>query len=269
MTNSLRQRWRTLSPWQRTMLSACVAMLVGWCMLLSPSARQAHRLSSPLPEVAPERAKVRAQPAPSAPAVMKAPSAPSSAAPAPDALGALRAGLASDNAGTRIEALRTAADQNLGEALPELLQRELAADPEVAPTLIQVSAQLAQHAAPAPRSAALTRLTGWLHTESARAAGDDAARGNVSVLVETLSRWNGQEVVPALSETLQDAHIPLHVQTVAVQGLGRLRAGQARAALTAFRARIAQSPPHGGFELELQQEALQAADRALARLPAE
>jgi len=253
------------------MLSACVAMLVGWCLVLSPSARRAARLGSTPRPGAPEAAEPRepavpqqVQPAPATPAPTR-PSAP--AAPAVEPLAALRAGLASDNAGTRIEALRTAADQNLTEALPELLTRELPRDPELAPTLIEVSAQLAARAAPPQRAAALDQLGRWLHEESARDAND--ARGNVSVLVETLSKWDGQDAVPVLTETLRSERIALQAQTLAVQGLGRLRAGSARAALTTFRARIAGAPAPGGFELELQQEALQAADRALARLPAE
>lgn len=262
MSHSLKARWRTLSPLQRTFASACGAMLVGWtAVLLSPAARQGASVASPVtvPELsAPAAQQVR----PSEPAV-PATSAPA-AAPTSDPLAALRLGLASDNAGTRIEALRAARAQHLSAALPELLQRDLAHDPDAAPTLIQTCAQLAQEATPQQRTAAMQQLGTWLHEASAR--NGDAARGEVSVLVETLASWRGQEVAPVLADTLQDERIPLHVQTVAVEGLGRLRAGTARAALTAFRARIAQSPPQAGFELELNREAVEAADRALARL---
>lgn len=268
MTHPMRQRWRAFTPWQRTLASALGAMLVGWsALLLSPAARRgtsSHAPLAPLTE-SPEQGVVPAQP-PATPAA-----APRPVEPAADAqlaaLAALRSGLASDNAGTRIEALRAAGDQQLTDALPELLQRDLTSDPDSAPTLIQVCAALAQHAQPAQRTAALTQLSAWLNTEVARPG--DAARGDVSVLVETLAKWQDREVVPVLADTLQNPRIPLHVQTLAVEGLGRLRAGTARAALGAFRARIAQSPPHGGFELELHQEALQAADRALAKLPSE
>ena len=274
MTNTIRQRWRTLTPWQRTFLSAGFAIFVGWWLLLVPASRP-RPFETSVPEeapvtsgpAAPVQVKPAAPQAPSTAPTVQAPVAPPQAPVAADALSALRTGLASDNSGTRIEALRSAADQGLTQVLPELLARDLPQDPELAPTLIQVSAQLAQRAEPQQRTAALGQLTSWLQAEQARDA--DAARGNVSVLVETLAKWNGQEVVPVLSETLHSERIPLHVQTVAAQGLGRLRAASAREELTRFRARIAQSAPRGGFELELQQEALQAADRALARLPAQ
>ena len=267
MTHPMRQRWRAFTPWQRTLASASGAMLIGWsALLLSPAARRSTSSHAPIAPVA-EEAAPRVEPAGATPPPATARTAGPSQPVADAALTALRSGLASDNAGTRIEALRAAADQQLTQALPELLQRDLGADPDSAPTLIQVCAALAQHAQPAQRSATLRQLSAWLNAEVARTG--DAARGDVSVLVETLGRWPDREVVPVLADTLQNPGIPLHVQTLAVEGLGRLRAGSARAALGTFRARIAQSPPHGGFELELHQEALQAADRALAKLPSE
>ena len=279
MTHSIRQRWRAFSPWQRTLASALGAMLVGWsAVLLSPALRRgaSHgpslEVAAPAEPAAPSAVQVTPSAAQATPTPPRsAASAPVPATPGVDArasaLAALRTGLASDNAGTRIEALRAARDQHLTEALPELLQRDLAQDPDSAPTLIQVSAQLAQEAQPLQRTAALTQLDTWLKQEVARAG--DAARGNVSVLVATLAKWQGREAAPALVEVLQDQRVPLHVQTVAVDGIERLRAGSARAELATFRARIAQSPPRGGFELELHQEALQAAERALAKLPPE
>jgi hypothetical protein len=182
---------------------------------------------------------------------------------ATEPLTALREGLASDNAGTRIEALRKLADQRSVEALPELLALDVARDPELAPTLIQVSAQLAQQADAPQRGAAVAQLSRWLKAESARASAD--ARGNVSVLVETLGALASPEAASALIDVLHNDQLPLHVQTLAVEGLARLASPAAQAALQQFRATLTQTERQG-FELELQREAERATDQALARL---
>jgi hypothetical protein len=179
------------------------------------------------------------------------------------ALAAFREGMASDNSGTRVEALRQLEKDGTVEALPELLQRDLAGDPEVAPTLIQVTSQLAQRAPRSERGAAAEQMSTWLRSESAR-EGDDA-RGNVSTLVESLSRLSSPKTQPALVEVLQNDKLPLHVQTLAVDGLSHFSNPESRAALEAFRDRLAQDKREG-FELELQREAQQATDRALARV---
>jgi hypothetical protein len=176
-----------------------------------------------------------------------------------DPLPAARDGLASDNAGTRIEAVR----KLKVEALPELLALDIAGDPELAPTVIQVIAQLAQRAEAPQREAAVAQLTRWLKAESARPSAD--ARGNVSVLVETLGTLPSPQAESALIEVLESEQLPLHVQTLAVEGLARFASPTAQAALQQFRAQLAQSERQG-FELDLQREAEHATDRALARL---
>jgi hypothetical protein len=87
----------------------------------------------------------------------------------------------------------------------------------------------------------------------------------VSVLVETLSGLADPRAASALIAVLQSDTLPLHVQTLAVEGLARSESASAQAALEQFRARLGQSERQG-FELELQREAEHATDRALARL---
>jgi hypothetical protein len=91
------------------------------------------------------------------------------------------------------------------------------------------------------------------------------ARGNVSVLVETLAGFQAPEAESALIQILRSDQQPLHVQTLAVEGLAKLGTPAAQAALTEFRSKLGLSERQG-FELELQREAEQAADRALAKL---
>ena len=179
------------------------------------------------------------------------------------ALAAFHEGMASDNSGTRIAALRQLDKDGTLEALPELLGSDLAHDPEVAPTLIQVSAQLAQRSPLRERGVAAEQMSSWLKAESAR-EGDDA-RGNVSMLVESLSGLNSPKTQNALVEALQNDKLPLHVQTLAVDGLSHFPNPETKAALTQFREQLQQGKREG-FELELQREAQQATDRALARV---
>jgi hypothetical protein len=60
--------------------------------------------------------------------------------------------------------------------------------------------------------------------------------------------------------------LPVHIGTVAIQSLSQLGDPSAREAVQRFRDRLAQAPAASGFQRELQDEATQAADRALAQL---
>jgi hypothetical protein len=263
------KRWlMTLPKWKLQLALACAVGLLGWLSVLVSSSGPAQNADA---ERAPGSAPGTGTPlqprmtanGPASPA----PSAPSVGAPTAsrdDALAALREGLASDNSGTRIEALRAVRDDARVAALPELLARDVARDPEVAPTLIAVAAELARKAEPAQRTAATQKLSEWLRSESAREGAD--ARGNVAQLVEALGAMNTPEAVPALVEALDRDQLPLHVETVVVEGLAQLGDPSARAAVEQFRARLAAAPAPKGFELELHHEAEIAADRALARL---
>jgi hypothetical protein len=242
--------------------------LVGWLAVLvslpdsadnaetAATTPRASNTAAPDMKASPSRESARPRTAP--PETPPPPAAPQ------DALAALRQGLLSDNSGTRIEALRAVRDRAQVQVLPELLAFDIPRDPEVAPTLIAVTGELARQAEPAQRTAATLKLGDWLRTESARDAAD--ARGNVVQLVEALGSMNTPDAAPALIEALQGQRLPLHVKTVAVDGLARLGDASAREAVEQFRARLTQTPPPTGFELELHQEAAQAADRALALL---
>lgn len=266
------QRFRRLSGPARVAATATAAAIAVWsAVLITPSSEDSAR-----PQDTPAHEPPSAEaPPPVQPSVPGAPPAsaqgtnkPVEHAPRPpaqpaDARTALRDALASGNAGTRIDAVRKLAEQRSVEALPDLLALDVARDPELAPTLIQVAAQLAQRADTSQRAAAATQLASWLRSESARESAD--ARGNVSVLVETLAGINAPPAESALIEVLQNEQQPLHVQTLAVEGLAKLGTPAAQAALTDFRAQLSQTERQG-FELELQREAEHATDRALARL---
>jgi hypothetical protein len=264
------ERWQSLSAPQRVAALACVAAAAVWSAIwFVPDVHQSEPTA-----LAPVEAPAPAQPPPvaeSAPLPTQVAEAhpqaklPSAQSPvqAKAPLAALREALASDNAGTRIDALRQLAEQGTLEALPELLAQDLARDPELAPTLIRVTAQLSQRAQVPQREAAVAQLSRWLQSESTRASAD--ASGNVSVLVETLAGLRSPLAESALTGVLENEQLPLHVQTLAVEGLAHQASPAAQAALTQFRTQLASSERQG-FELELQREAEQATDRALARL---
>jgi hypothetical protein len=265
------KRWQNLSAPQRVAAVASAAAVAVWTAVwIVPDVHEA------MPESAPTASAETVPPAVSEPAAAQvqaqataAPQQPSTErarpaeAPTTDPLAALRDGLASDNAGTRIEAVRKLAEQRTTQALPQLLAQDVARDADLAPTLIQVAGQLARRADAPQRAAAAAQLARWHLTESARPEAD--ARANVSVLVETLSGLKDPQAESALIAVLQSDTLPLHVQTLAVEGLARSEGASAQAALEQFRARLGQSERQG-FELELQREAEHATDRALARL---
>jgi hypothetical protein len=268
----IKARWNRLTPQERIASVASAAAAAVWIavgltperapLALDQSAEPPSAAAAPRAEPSP------VQPAPSAPVpvVTSVPKVAVQPEPAADPLALLRQGLASENSGTRIEALRKLVEQRTLNALPELLTRDLAQDPEVAPTLVEVTVQLAQRASAQARSEVASQLTRWLHTELARSGEQsDAARGNISVLVEALGSVDDPAASAGLIEVLQNEQLPLHVQTLAVQGLSRLHAPEARAALEQFRTRLGQTE-RAGFELELQQEAQAATDRVLAQL---
>ena len=222
------KRWKSLSASQRVATLASAAAVAVWTAVwivpdvhedapvVQPAEPAVSASAEPAPELQPKpqleldapRAKVTTVPP-------KQPSAPA----ATDPLAALRNGLASDNAGTRIEAVRKLAEQQTTQALPELLAQNIARDADLAPTLIQVTGQLAQRADASQRGAAAAQLSRWLSSETARPDAD--ARANVSVLVETLSALKDPQAESALIEVLQSDKLPLHVQTLAVEGLAR------------------------------------------------
>lgn len=269
------KRFQALSAPARAAALACMAAVVVWSAVwIAPDVdeeaaaprEQVLQVSPPRTEPTLPR-RESAQGLPSVKSVPARPRATPAAATAPtgarDPRVELREALTSDNAGTRIDALRTAAELRTVQALPDLFAIDIVREPEIAPTVFQVTGRLAEHADASQRAAAISQLSSWLDRERARPGAD--ARGNVSVLVETLADFQAPEAEGALIGVLQDLQQPLHVKTLAVEGLGKLSSPAAQAAIERFRADLGQSTRQG-FELTLQREAEQAADRALARL---
>jgi hypothetical protein len=240
--------------WKWTLLAAVIVAALSWSLLV-PARQPDEPARAILPQPA-THAERHLAPTPAA-----SPTQPSAADQAAHAQ--LLQRLSSENSGDRIEALRSLESAGAVELLPSLLQLDLPADPEVAPTLIGVVTKLSMQADATQRSAVAQRLAAWLQTELARDARD--ARGNTASLIEALGKIDSPEATRALSQALDAQRLPLHVETVAVQGLSRSAdAAQARPAVERFRQRLEQAPAADSFERELQQEAISAADQALA-----
>jgi hypothetical protein len=242
--------------WKWTLLAAAIVAALSWLVLLpSPPSDDSDQLQP----TAPTAAQADRHPAPRPAA---SPAQPTTAA-AQASHAELLQRLASENSGDRIAALRSIEAAAAVELLPSLLQFDVAADPEVAPTLITVAGNLSARADATQRAAVAQRLAGWLQHELTRDARD--ARGNTATLVEALGKIDSPEASRALSEALDAQNLPLHVETVAVQGLSHSAdAERARPSVERFRQRLQQAPAADSFERELQQEAITAADQALA-----
>ena len=177
---------------------------------------------------------------------------------------ALRRGLASDSAATRIAAIEAVVMSTALEALPVLQDFDLKRDPEAAPTVIHAVAILGGSGDDATRDRAARTLSSWLRTERSREGLD--ALGNVSNLIEALGNVGGPDAVEALSAALDRGDLGLHVETLATMKLAELGDHRARAAIQRFAARAEALPPTDGLPEELRVEAIAAAHNALATL---
>jgi hypothetical protein len=246
--------------------AASAGALVGWAALIwGPGSEPETQRSQPVPTYILQPAPQSTPgPQPSAAAVPgTTPAAPVPSAPAARTASSTAPG--SDDIAARIQALRSARERGDVAELPQLLELELAREPDAAPTVIGVATELAQRAEPQLKATAATRFGEWLRDESQRASSD--ARANVSVLVEALGKLDAPEAGAALIEALDAERLPVHVASLAVQGLARHGDARARAAVERFRARLREAPEtDDAFALELQAEAEQTADRALAAL---
>lgn len=255
-----RLRGKLRAPLAPALGVASAATLVCWAAVMwGPGSDAPSRSSDPAHVVQP------AQPAP--PRLAPPPDVDSAGAKsaARDEHSAALLALESDDVGARIQALRAAREHGDVALLPRLLELDVAREPDVAPTLIGVAAELAQLADPQLKATAATRLGQWLRTESQRTSAD--ARANVSVLAEALGRIDAPEASAALVEALDAESLPVHVASLAVQGLAHSGDPRARSAVERFRARLDEAPQtDDAFARELQAEAEQTADRALAML---
>jgi hypothetical protein len=246
-----------------TLAAGCTTVALGWFALL-PSWH--HEESPDTHAVAPAPSVAQPAAAPPAGVVTAAPAnvSPTSAQTAELRSSTLQA-LRSDSAGDRIDAVRAVRDRHAVELLPDLLALDPASDPDLAPTLISTSADLANQpeASAAQRTAAASRLADWLKSESQREGAD--ARGNQSVLVEALGKLNTPESVAALGHALDSNQLPVHVASLAAEGLAQIGDPTARPAIERFRTRLSEQPAADSFSQELRSEALATADRALAQ----
>lgn len=245
--------------------AASATALVCWAALIwGPGSESQSQRDNPVPSrvLAPAQPAVpQLAPRSTAPGLDSAAAESSAQSERPAAWLALD----SDDVGARIQALRAAREHGDVALLPRLLELELERDPDTAPTVIGVATELAQLADPQLRANTAKRLGEWLRSESQRAGTD--ARANVSLLVEALGRLDAPEAGMALIEALDTESLPVHVASLAVHGLARRGDPRARSAVERFRARLADAPQtDDAFALELQAEAEQTAERALATL---
>ena len=166
--------------------------------------------------------------------------------------------------GDRIAGIAALVDRGDVAALPWLQESVLAKQPELAPTIVLAVAKLAALAPDAQRDAAAQRLGEWLQAESSREGRD--ARGNVAVLVEALALTGSPAAVDALTVALDAQRLPLHVETLAVQGLFALGDPRALSAVRRWSERVAELPRGSGLEQALRSEAELAAQATLASL---
>jgi hypothetical protein len=213
-----------------------------------------------------ESARPRAVAAPSAGPAAPPAVARNDASSANHELTALGDGLASANPFERIAALDRAAGRGVTEALPLLERIDLTREPDIAPIVVRTLAKLADGAGTSERGRAIATLERWLESESRRTESAPDARGNVSALVEALGAIRSPLAVDALTRALDRQNLPLHVETVAVQGLTELGDSRALPAVERFGARVAARSDAVGFEAELREEAAAAARAARTRL---
>jgi hypothetical protein len=170
----------------------------------------------------------------------------------------------SPHVGERVAELAALAERGDVTALPWLQASVLAEQPDLAPTIVLTVARLAELAPDEQRDAAARRLGEWLQAESTRAGRD--ARGNAAVLVEALARTGSPQAALELSSALDTRGLPLHLETLAVQGLFKLGDPRARESVHRWQERVAQLPARDGLERALRNEAELAARATLASL---
>jgi hypothetical protein len=182
-------------------------------------------------------------------------------------LATLQNALSSTNAFERIEGVERAVENGMLEALPLLEVTNLSKDPDAAPAIIGAIPELASSGDDAARDEAAQTLGRWLHEESIRSSHSERdARGNVVLLVEALGSLRSPVAVDALAHALDARDLPLHVETLIVQGLFDLADSSALDEVERFESRVDALPETSGLDEELRKEALMAARAARLRL---
>jgi hypothetical protein len=140
---------------------------------------------------------------------------------------------------------------------------DLTKDGHVAAAAIDAVGKLAADAPEPAKKEAVRQLADWLRQESKRGTND--AKGNVSILVDSLADTGSDEAIEPLVEALDSASYPLHIETRIVQSLERLDAKSAAPSVERFAARVGKLTPADDMEKALAKEAIDEANAALAK----
>ncbi|MGZ3478259.1 MAG: hypothetical protein ACXVCJ_27425 [Polyangiales bacterium] len=148
-------------------------------------------------------------------------------------------------------------------ALPSIEKVDLTKDGHVAAAAIDAVGKLAAMAPEPAKKEAVRTLADWLRQESKRGTND--AKGNVSILVDSLADTGSDEAIKPLVDALDSASYPLHIETRIVQSLERLDAKSAAPSVERFAARVGKLAPTDEMEKALAKEAVDEANAALAK----
>lgn len=148
-------------------------------------------------------------------------------------------------------------------ALPSIERVDLTKDGHVAAAAIDAVGKLAADAPEPAQKEAVRQLADWLRQESKRTTND--AKGNVSILVDSLADTGSDEAIKPLVEALDSASYPLHIETRIVQSLERLDAKSAAPSVERFAARVGKLTPTDEMDKALAKEAIDEANAALAK----
>jgi hypothetical protein len=240
-----------LSHRNTAIVLALLGLGAGGLILATRSGDEAKKPAAiePLPSVVPTVVAQAPQPVPvvaSAPTVI----APASASEKP-----------SDELSREgIEAAIMAKDPS---ALPAIEKVDLTKDAHVAAAAIDAVGKLAATAPEPAKKEAVRTLSDWLRQESKRETND--AKGNVSILVDSLADTGSDEAIKPLVDALDSARYPLHIETRIVQSLERLDAKTAAPSVERFAARVSKLAPIDEMEKALAKEAIDEANAALAK----
>jgi hypothetical protein len=163
------------------------------------------------------------------------------------------------------EAIVAAVERKDVSMLPTLAKTDLAKNGYVAAAAIDAVGKLAAIAPEPARHDAVETLKRWLKDETARGKTANDAIGNTSLIVDALKTSGSPEAAAPLIAALDAGDQPLHIETRIVQTLDAMDAKSAAPVVEKFATRVKSLTPHEELERELQKEALEAADAALAK----
>lgn len=173
---------------------------------------------------------------------------------------ALLARLGSEDPFEVLDAADGLAARRASVAIPALASFRIARSPEAARSVVDALGRLAG-AQGAERTAAVTRLRGWLTEEKHRGAPDSI--GNVLTIYEALGHTRDASAARALEAELRDPDVSRAAKTVIVASLAKLRDPASRPVLEEARRDAAGAVIEDAFEDEVRGDLLAEIDRAL------